>query len=173
MNSQSSQDNGRRHQVKSLSQMLGKVLEPVMAKRTGMQLELLVAWEDLVGHEFAATTRPEKIDWPRRAHEDDPFEPATLIVACEPASALFFQHEIASVLERTNQYFGFQAINRIRILQKPVTRPRHEQTAGIAKLSAEQENSLQSALSAISDPRLRETLSRLGRGVLSRNKPPK
>ncbi len=120
MGNQSSQDKRKVLTAASLSQVLGNVLEPVVARRTGMRLELLASWKELVGQEFANTTRPEKIDWPRRAHEDDPFEPATLRVACEPSVALFFQHDLASVTERVNQFFGFEAIKRIRIVQKPV-----------------------------------------------------
>ena len=167
---QSSQDNKRRRKAQSLSEILGKVLEPVVAKRTGMQLELLAAWEELVGAEYAGTTKPQKINWPRRAHEDDPFEPATLIVACEPATALFFFFFFAPILERTNQFFGFQAIKRIRILQKPVAEQTAEQPNLAVKLSAEEESRLKGALTEIDDPQLRETLLRLGHGVFSRKK---
>lgn len=169
MTQQSSQDNYGARPGRKLSELIGKVLEPIVARRTGMQVELLAGWKEMVGEEFASTTRPEKIDWPRRAHEDDPFEPGTLVVACEPASALFFQHELGPIVERTNQFFGFEAIKRVRIRQKPVSSgPDKLATSG--KLSNEEERRLEGALSDIDDPELRETLSRLGRGVMLRNK---
>ncbi len=170
MTGQSTQDNRKNRPTRSLSEILGKVLEPVIARRTGMKLELLASWKDLVGEEFASTTRPEKIDWPRRAHEDDPFQPATLVVACEPASALFFQHELAPILERTNRYFGFEAIKRIRILQKPVSVQTTSDAPIIPNLTAEDEMRLGEILTDITDPELRDALSRLGRGVISRKK---
>ena len=168
MTSQSSQDKRKRQTATSLSQVLGKVLEPVVARRTGMRLELLASWKELVGSEFADTTRPEKIDWPRRAHEDDPFEPATLRVACEPSSALFFQHELAPVTERVNQFFGFEAIKRIRIVQKTVNKSTDDNVLPVVGLTKEEESRLDRILDEITDPKLRETLSRLGKGVLSR-----
>lgn len=165
----SSQDKRSLGASKSISELLGKVLEPAIARRTGMRLDLMTAWSELAGPEFSDTTRPEKINWPRRAHEDDPFQPATLVVACEPSSALFFQHSQAELLERVNRFFGFEAIARIRILQKPVT----SEIEGIRKPeqnpTGEQIKALNDSLSTIEDPQLRETLLKLGQGILSRS----
>ena len=54
-------------------------------------------------------------------HEDDPFEPAVLVIACEGVAALHLQHETGEIISRINAFFGFNAIGRIRIVQKPVT----------------------------------------------------
>ncbi len=158
--------------VKSIAELVGSILEPVLARRAGMTLDLLRVWPEIAGQEFRETTRPEKIDWPRRIHEDDPFKPATLVIACEPSSALFLQHEQTSILERINTFLGFRAIDRIKILQKPVrTVPAKPATAGIAKsLSVEQEARLDAMLEAIDDPELKGALKKLGRGVLSKHK---
>ncbi|MCB1418612.1 MAG: DUF721 domain-containing protein, partial [Notoacmeibacter sp.] len=70
-----------------------------------------------------ATSRPERIVWPRRASDDDPFEPATLVVACEGFAALALQHETNEVIARVNAFLGFAAIGRVKIVQKPVRAP--------------------------------------------------
>lgn len=159
---------GKNFQLRAVSEIVGKVLEPVLARRTGMTLDLITAWPELVGEEFRETTRPEKIDWPRRAHEDDPFKPATLIVACENSVALFFQHEQSPLLERINVFFGFEAIGRIRILQKAVLDQTKKKAVQKRKVSSDDEVKLAEILDAIDDPDLKETLQKLGRGVLSR-----
>ena len=63
-----------------------------------------------------------------RMHDDDPFEPAVLVVACEGAAALHLQHETGEIISRVNAFLGFSAIGRIRIVQKPVrpSEPQHE-----------------------------------------------
>ena len=156
--------------AKSVTELLGGVLEPVLARRTGMRIDLMRAWPELAGGEFAKTTRPEKIEWPRRRHEDDPFEPATLLVACEPSAALFFQHEQSGVVERVNLFFGFYAVKRIRIVQKPVLKS-HDAPALTARsdLSLEEEARLSDMLSEIEDPDLKKVLKKLGSGVLKRS----
>lgn len=156
--------------ARPVSELVGTVLEPVLARRAGMTLDLLRAWPELAGEEFRHKTRPEKIDWPKRVHDDDPFQPATLVVACDSASALFFLHEQPAILERVNLFFGFQAIRRIRIVQKPVETAPASKTPDAMKLSKEEEVRLSTMLEAIHDPDLKKTLSRLGRGILTRNR---
>ncbi len=166
--SKSKNKRGKNFGPRSVSEIVGKVLEPVLARRTGMTLDLIKAWPDLVGEEFDKTTRPEKINWPRRAHEDDPFKPAVLVVACENSAALFFQHEQPAILERVNMFFGFEAIDRITILQKAVVSSKPEKQHQSNEISKNDELRLDSILDNIDDPELKERLEKLGRGVFSR-----
>lgn len=153
---------------RSVAEIVGKVLEPVLARRAGMTLDLIKAWPELVGEEFRETTRPEKINWPRRAHEDDPFKPAVLVVACENSAALFFQHEQPAILERVNIFFGFEAIDRMTILQKSVLTSKPEKHEKPAEMTEDDQVRLETILEEIDDPKLKETLEKLGRGVISR-----
>ena len=99
------------------------LLDPVLRKRAGMTIGLVQSWEEIVGERLSATTRPEKIAWPRRMHENDPFEPATLIIACEGFSAVHVQHETGEIIARVNAFLGFAAVGRIKIVQKQVAAP--------------------------------------------------
>ena len=38
-------------------------------------------------------------------------------------AALHLQHETGEIIDRVNAFLGFNAIGRIRIVQKPVRRP--------------------------------------------------
>lgn len=160
---------GKNFGPRSVAEIVGKVLEPVMARRAGMTLDLIKAWPELVGEEFRETTRPEKINWPRRAHEDDPFKPAVLVIACENSAALFFQHEQPAILERVNVFFGFEAIGRITIVQKQVISKKPEKIKTTNAVSKEDEIRLASILDEIDDPALKERLEKLGRGIMGKS----
>lgn len=168
-NGKSTKKRGKSFGPRSVSEIVGKVLEPVIARRAGMTLDLINAWPDIAGEEFRQTTRPEKINWPRRAHEDDPFKPAVLVVACENSVALFFQHEQPAILERINVFFGFEAIDRITIVQKAVLSVEKKKPKEAVPVSTIDENKLSAILDEIDDPVLKETLTKLGRGVLSKH----
>ena len=101
-----------------LADMTSGLMDPMLQKRAGINLSLLQSWEDIVGPAIGATSRPLRILWPRRLHEDDPFKPATLIIACEGFAALQIQHETGEIISRVNGFLGFSAIGRIRIEQK-------------------------------------------------------
>lgn len=153
-----------------LGDLTGDILDPVLRRRAGLSLGLVQSWDEIVGQRLAQTTRPERIAWPRRMNEDDPFEPATLVIACEGRAALHLQHETGEVIARVNAFLGFAAIARVRIVQKPVsvaTRPVRQQRA----LSQGEATRLTQMVADVEDDGLREALSRLGRSVIARNPP--
>ena len=175
MTAKSSQDRARKRprkqRARSVTEILGEVLEPVLARKTGMKLDLVQSWGELAGVDYATTTRPEKIDWPRQRQEDDPFEPGVLVVACEPSVALFFQHEQPQIIERVNLFFGFEAIKRLKILQKPVLQTGDMNTVKPNEtLSPKDQSKLSDILGQIEDPEIRAKLAKLGSGIYRRKK---
>ncbi|MCG6859589.1 MAG: DciA family protein [Salaquimonas sp.] len=155
----------RKGGARPVADFAGKVLEPVIARRAGMNLDLLAAWPDIVGPPHGDYTKPEKINWPRRASDDDPFEPGTLVVACDGARAVLFQHETDQCVERVNSFFGFRAIARIRIVQKPVTRLAAPSRRQLPEPGPQARARLDAIVAAIEDEELRKRLEKLGRGV--------
>lgn len=155
-----------------VSDLAGGVLDPVLRRRAGMTVALLQSWEEIAGPRLAASTRPEKIAWPRRLHEDDPFEPATLVVACEGAAALRLQHETGEVVSRVNAFLGFAAVGRVRIVQKPV-QPAAARSRPVQRPLSEGERArLARTVGGVEDQGLREALERLGRSVIARRRQP-
>lgn len=155
----------RRADAMPVAELAGRVLEPVIARRAGMNLDLVAAWPDIVGPPHGDYTRPEKINWPRRAHEDDPFQPGTLVVACDGARAVLFAHELDQCVERVNAFFGFRAVARIRIVQKPVTRHAPPQRRTAPEPGPEGRARIDAIVAGIEDEELRKRLEKLGRGV--------
>ena len=141
------------------------ILDPMLRRKAGISTALIQSWEEIVGVRLAASTRPEKIAWPRRAGEDDPFEPATLVVACEGASALRLQHEAGEVISRINAFLGFNAVARVRIVQKPVATPAPKARPKPRPLTDLEQSRLARAVSGIEDEDLRQSLERLGKSV--------
>jgi hypothetical protein len=142
------------------------ILDPVLRKRAGMSTALLQSWDEIAGERLAANTRPERIAWPRRAYEDDPFEPATLVIACEGAMALRLQHETTEIISRVNSFLGFAAIGRIRIVQKPVETGMERQKPVLRPLTGDEEARLSRTVGPIADEGLRASLEQLGRTLI-------
>lgn len=154
----------------AVSDVATGILDPLMRKRAGISVDLVQSWEEIVGERLAASTRPERIAWPRRAHEDDPFSPATLVVACEGAAALRLQHETGEVIGRVNSFLGFAAIGRIRIVQKAVNDGGRVKPKPLRPLTAPETDRLSTLTTDIEDDGLREALRRLGGSVLASHK---
>ena len=96
-------------------------------------------------------------------HEDDPFQPATLIIACEGFAALQVQHETGEIIGRINAFLGFNAIGRIRIVQKPVRcRSGQAEAAAAAAFGRPRRRKIADVVGGVEDDGLRASLERLG-----------
>jgi len=159
----------RQRQARSLADLANRLVDPLLARKAGINTMLLSAWGEIVGERFAESSRPERIRWARDAGESEGgagFSPGQLTVACEGASAVFLMHEERELVSRVNAFFGFPAVNRIRFVQKPVRQP--SKKPAVPQLDRLQKRKLETMLGDVEDPALRAALERLGTGVFSR-----
>ncbi len=153
-----------------VSDLATEILDPVLRKRAGISIGLVQSWEEIVGPRLADRTRPEKIVWPRRLDDDDPFEPALLVIACEGAAALHVQHETNEIVSRVNAFLGFAAVGRIRIVQKPVHAGPDKLRPRLRPLSELEKKRVAGTVAKIEDDGLRAALERLGTTILGMKK---
>lgn len=161
--------NARRKGAVALAELVGKVLDPVTARRGFAKAELVAAWPAIIGPAYAAWTAPEKIVWPRPAGDDDQ-TPGVLVLRVDGPRSIFIQHEVPQIIERVNAFLGYAAVGQVRIVQGPVDAATSAQPTPIPPLAPESENALGEALAGVADDGLKAALERLGRGVLGSRK---
>ena len=154
--------------ARPVGDLASALLDPVLARKAGMTTGLIAAWPDLVGTRLVGVCRPEKLVWPPRRNEDDPFEPATLVVACEGASVLRLQHQTSELVGRVNAFFGYPAIARMKIVQKAVAGGRPNRKPKLRPLQPGEAEGLAEMTSRIEDPKLKAALAAFGDSVLRR-----
>jgi hypothetical protein len=150
----------RRPTAKSLQDLLPSVLGPVLAEHGVATSQLVTHWQDIVGQEFGALTRPLRLNWLRQADGGKPDQKtgATLILLVESAFALDVQHAIPLILERINAFYGFQAVVKIKLRQGQVK---------INKAIKNQilNNKEAPEISGINEAPLRNALQKLGKAI--------
>lgn len=72
------------------------------------------------------------------------------------------------ILSRINQYFGYQAISKISLLQGPITKKAPSQKPARRPLAEAVQSSLEHHVHPIEDDRLRAALLSLGIGISER-----
>ncbi|MBN9244810.1 MAG: DUF721 domain-containing protein [Mesorhizobium sp.] len=149
-----------------VSDLATGILDPMLRKRAGISVGLVQSWEEIVGPRLAQLSRPERVQWPRRMNEHDPFQPAALVIACEGVAALHIQHQTDEIIGRVNAFLGFAAIGRVRIVQKPASVRRKPPAPAPRTLSKAERSQVASAVGGIEDEALRKSLERLGSAVL-------
>ena len=153
---------------KQISELANGLIDPVLAKRAGINTALLGSWDEIAGEDFADCTRPEKIAW-ARGGEDGTYKPGVLTIACEGARALFLTHAQGELIQRINGFFGFPAIRQIKIVQKPVSVHIRRQPR-LRPLSASEKSHLAELTADIESEPLKAALDRLGRGIYGSRK---
>lgn len=99
---------------RALSSLVGRVLDPVTARRGFATADLLANWAEIVGPAFADCTQPERLAWPRSGGS------ATLTVRVAGARAVLLMHDRGPFLERINAFLGYGAVAELRIVQRPL-----------------------------------------------------
>ena len=151
--------------VRKLAELTTEFMADAFKKQGFAATELVTRWKDIVGTEIAAHAEPIKLQWPREVN-NEPAEPATLVLRVEGPAAIEIQHQSAVILERINRFFGWQAVGRIALRQAPLSRPKTRPV--LPKIDAAEAARVESTLTAVTDDELRAALGRLGAAVKGR-----
>ncbi len=154
-------DKPRKTQARPLSDILRNTIKDAFAKQGFAATELVTRWGEIVGPEIAAHCEPEKIQWPR-PYENEEQQPGTLVLRVEGPTAIEIQHLSKIILERVNRFFGWQAVNDLRLRQAPLGR-REKPAPPLADHAAAER--IAASLNEIADEKLRQALARLGAAV--------
>jgi hypothetical protein len=144
-----------------LSELASGFLAETFKRQGFASTELVTRWRDIVGPEIAAVAEPLKLQWPRPIEGEDP-ESATLVLRVEGPAAVEIQHQSGVVLERVNQYFGWQAVGRLTFRQAPL---RRRPVAARPVTDVKEAERIAQSLPDIADDDLRQALGRLGAAV--------
>ncbi len=125
--------------------------------------KLVTDWAAIVGEETAGFTQPMKLSFPRGERTD-----ATLTIDVVPARAIEIQHAMPQLIERVNAVFGYRAVARVKLVQRPPTRP--SPIANLRPLTPIEEQDLVALTSIVPDGELRIALEGLGRAVQARRR---
>ena len=142
---------------------------------------LITDWPRIAGAELASYTLPDRLKWPRGAgsadlggEDDEGGRPgATLILRVDPARALDVEYRARQIMDRINAYFGYRAVETLRLVQVPISAPAPErrappqsQRAGELPVKAASGQANGTPASEAEDA-LAAALARMERGVLA------
>lgn len=105
-----------------------KLTSKVFEKYGFHSAEIMTDWARIAGADVAQWSEPERIRWPRAtsaAPDGEAERPkgAILVLRVKPARALEIEYKSGEIIDRINRYFGYRAIDALKILQAPLTRP--------------------------------------------------
>jgi hypothetical protein len=152
--------------AKAVGSFIPALTAPAFRKFGFSAATLVTDWPAIAGRELASYSSPQRLVWPKAARgagaEDHETartarKGATLIVRVDGTHALDVQYASRQIIERINAYFGYAAIESLRIVQAP-------HSAAICPGAAPRHRAQPAAtpeVMLVSDVRLREALAKL------------
>lgn len=98
--------------AQSMDKLLAKVTAPALQKHGYLKARLFTQWTEIVGEEMAQKCKPHKLVFPQKTNAD-----GALTLKVQNGFALEIQHSEPLILEKIAIYFGYRAVEQIRIEQ--------------------------------------------------------
>ncbi len=133
-----------------------------------VQSSIVSRWKEIVGARYAAVSAPESIRFPVGRKSS-----GTLTLVVEGAHAPMMQHVTPAIMERVNQFFGYEAVARVSIRQGLVqVEKRKSRLAPPSLRPVTLPVDMKETLRDIADPELRLCLESLARGLAAGDEAP-
>jgi hypothetical protein len=141
-----------------MSRMIPEVAGKALGKKGLGYGKLVTDWALIVGADLGQVTAPVKLTFPKGERTD-----ATLTIDVVPARAIEVQHAMPQLVERVNAVFGYRAVAKIKLVQRPPTRL--PPAGNLRPLSPTEETQLVELTAIVPDGELRAALESLGRAM--------
>ena len=149
---------------KTLAQHVGKITKPIFGGRGFSDAAIVNDWAIIAGEHLANHSMPERITYSEGRKNN-----GTLHLRIDNGGlAMELQHLEPALIEKINTYFGFSAVERIRITQGPLPERPTKGLPPIKPLSETQKKGLSNSLSDIGDEDIHQALEGLGRAILGK-----
>ena len=152
--------------ARPLGPMIGALSKRAFGRRGFAGGEIVAEWARVVGDNLATLSAPERITYPRGKRSG-----GTLYLRIESGSiAVELQHLEPVLLERINGYFGYKAVEKVRLIQAPLVRPKKSRQKERIVPDPKKLQEMSIALTEVDDPGLKRSLEKLANAILRRDK---
>lgn len=162
-------DERRTGDLQNMSNLLAPLTRKMLGKRAFAEADVVANWNDIVGDETAAFSKPIKIDFAKGKRTDG----VLVMEVAGGAFALEMQLREKIILEKVNTFFGYGAVAKMRIVQNPkliVQVKDNMQRDEKMLVTKEEENYIRNMSEGLNNSGLEQALHRLGIAVVVNNK---
>lgn len=150
---------------RALAASLASTTKTIFGKRGFADGAILRDWATIAGEHLARHSQPEQIAYPKGGGDGG----ALHLRIDSGAMATELQHLQPLLIERINGYFGFKAVDRVKITQGPLPDRDDKPAWSPRTLEAGEVSGLAESLMDVDDEDLRNALQTLGRAVIGRS----
>lgn len=153
--------------LQSMDVVVGSFARKILGKKAFIEADIIHNWADIVGKELAELTKPIKIEFKKESRKQGVLH----IEAASGALALELQQNSKMVIAKVNVFFGYEAVERIKIVQnlrimKDKKISLYSDNSEKKLVSKNEENYIRQQVKGINNSELSATLEKLGRSII-------
>ena len=156
--------------LSALSQAIQPFAKQLLGQKGFVEIDILTNWTNIVGEDLSAYSMPQKIDFKKGEKNNGVLN----LLVPSGAFALEIQHREKIIIDKVNQYFGYNAVSKLKIIQNydlSDTLPQETATKKHKSLvTPEEEKYINEVSDEVTDPKLKEILIKLGKSIIDNNK---
>lgn len=151
----------------SFSEQSQNLIKNLLGKKGLVYIDILKNWSQIVGEDLASHSLPERIDFQKDARTGGTLH----LIVSAGAFALEAAHKTPLIIEKINTYFGYNAVDHIKITQSGLTELKNDNIniADIDKkklVSEDEQNYIDSIVEKIADEDLKQKLRSLAQTII-------
>ena len=154
----------------SIGDTLRKVNRNFSSKFDKIEFIIHSKWSDIVGSYFKIYSEPKNITRLPDYENDlgETIYKSHLNVNVAPVAALEFQHFKDTIIEKINSYFGYKAINDLRIQQNylPKDEDFNKNKSKMMPVSLEESELISNEIESLQNNELKDSLMKLGKNIV-------
>lgn len=152
--------------MQDFSRLFGDMTRQQFRKRGFAESKIISEWGMIIGDSIAAFSTPTKISFPMQSRSNGVLH-VEVYDSCF-ATELLYKEPI--ILEKISTYFGYNAVTRIKIIQKiKFVDYEPEEEEQEVELTIEQKALLDDKLQKVDDEDIHDVLYRIGKSVITNN----
>jgi hypothetical protein len=158
--------------LKAIGAQVPRMTREALKRRGPAYATLIAEWANIVGPELASSCLPEKLSAPPPPPKgvDLPRAAGVLTLRVGAGAAMELQHLAPQLIDRINSFVGYRAVERLRFVQGPLPGQGKPPAPPPPPLTKEETARLDSLVESVPDENLRQSLRRLGDGMLRKRR---
>lgn len=153
-----------------LSEGIAPLLKKLLGKQGLAEIEILSNWINIVGEEIAEYSLPQKIEFKSGSRNGGILH----LIAAGGAFALEIQHKTPIILEKVNTFFGYRAVEKIKIIQNNTfldtfSDVKNDDKTEKKLVSKEQQTYISGMIKDVQNPDLKARLQSLGESIAKKD----
>lgn len=157
---------GRRYQgLTSLTRSVRAVSKAALGARGFANVDIIENWTDILGADLSRGIVPVKIVFKNESRSHGVLH----VKSAGGAFAMLCEHQKGRILNRINTYFGYPAVESLKIIQGALKLKTPESMPRVRKISAAQKEALEKKVALIEDEDLRRQMYEIGVALIQKD----